>query len=601
MSDLLNSASLVMIPSGYKEDVVYSQIPTDGSGDLSFTRASNGTRINSAGLVEVCPWNLAGYSEDFSNAYWTKNRSSITANSTTAPNGTTTADSLIEDTANGTHEFITVLAVDLQTYSFSIYAKANTRSKIQLVLAGTPWATGGNGEVSFDLSTGAVISAVNGASGVIESVGNGWYRCTITKITSVADPSGVLAVRLLDASGNSSYTGNGTSGAYYWGAQLNIGSTAKPYFPTTDRLNVPRLTYQNGGGGCPSLLLEKQSTNLAIESEQLNLWNGANASVTANTSVSPDGTQNADNVNITATNGYWRRNPLTFANSTSYTASIFVKKSATTGTKTFGFYYNNNVGSPNNGTWNCVINLTNITATTTAGGTAGTGIPTILSTNIVDYGSGWYRVEVAFTTGSAAGNSGSEIGFEANGVVVDFLAWGAQLEAGAYATSYIPTLAASATRGADFYAKAGFGNTSTAGTLYYEFQNHQSPAAANGFYMVCLFAGSTVTSTDFSPAESISILNNGLAVEGRNDGYATTLFSITPAINATVKIALRYDGTNVVAFVNGVKGTVFSDTAVGAKNAIRVNNGENATHATKQLLYFPSALTDAQLIELTTL
>jgi hypothetical protein len=54
MSDLLNSASLVMIPSGYKEDVVYSQIPTDGNGDLSFTRASNGTRINSAGLVEVC-------------------------------------------------------------------------------------------------------------------------------------------------------------------------------------------------------------------------------------------------------------------------------------------------------------------------------------------------------------------------------------------------------------------------------------------------------------------------------------------------------------------------------------------------------------------
>jgi hypothetical protein len=51
--------------------------------------------------------------------------------------------------------------------------------------------------------------------------------------------------------------------SFAWGAQLNIGSTAKPYFPTTDRLNVPRLTYQNGGGGCPSLLLEKQSTNLS--------------------------------------------------------------------------------------------------------------------------------------------------------------------------------------------------------------------------------------------------------------------------------------------------------------------------------------------------
>jgi hypothetical protein len=57
MSDLLNSVSLVMIPSGYAEDKVYSAVPTDGSGDLSFTRSSNGTRINSAGLVEVVPWN----------------------------------------------------------------------------------------------------------------------------------------------------------------------------------------------------------------------------------------------------------------------------------------------------------------------------------------------------------------------------------------------------------------------------------------------------------------------------------------------------------------------------------------------------------------
>jgi hypothetical protein len=65
MSDLLNQASLVMVPSGYKEDTVYSVVPSDGSGDLSFTRASNGTRINSAGLVEVTPWNLLEYSENF--------------------------------------------------------------------------------------------------------------------------------------------------------------------------------------------------------------------------------------------------------------------------------------------------------------------------------------------------------------------------------------------------------------------------------------------------------------------------------------------------------------------------------------------------------
>ena len=83
MSDLLNQASLVMVPSGYKEDTVYSVVPTDGSGDLSFTRASNGTRVNSAGLVEVCPWNLAEYSEDFSNGVWSALDATITTNAAT--------------------------------------------------------------------------------------------------------------------------------------------------------------------------------------------------------------------------------------------------------------------------------------------------------------------------------------------------------------------------------------------------------------------------------------------------------------------------------------------------------------------------------------
>jgi hypothetical protein len=106
MSDLLNSASLVMIPSGYKEDVVYSQIPTDGSGDLSFTRASNGTRINSAGLVEVVAWNLAEQSESFDNVAWVKTTDgqvTITANATTAPNGTLTADKMIASANAGFH------------------------------------------------------------------------------------------------------------------------------------------------------------------------------------------------------------------------------------------------------------------------------------------------------------------------------------------------------------------------------------------------------------------------------------------------------------------------------------------------------------------
>ena len=97
MSTLLEQASLVLIPSGYKEDTVYSVIPSNGSGDMSFTRASDGTRINSDGLVEVCPWDLFTYSEQFQNANWLSGgngKPTMTDNFAEAPNGTFTASKM---------------------------------------------------------------------------------------------------------------------------------------------------------------------------------------------------------------------------------------------------------------------------------------------------------------------------------------------------------------------------------------------------------------------------------------------------------------------------------------------------------------------------
>ena len=99
MSDLLNQASLVMVPSGYKEDTVYSVVPSDGSGDMAFSRASNGTRVNSAGLVEVCPWNEAQQSNTFGTSPWSNTLDTgatltYTANYGTAPDGTSTAGRL---------------------------------------------------------------------------------------------------------------------------------------------------------------------------------------------------------------------------------------------------------------------------------------------------------------------------------------------------------------------------------------------------------------------------------------------------------------------------------------------------------------------------
>ena len=297
MSDLLNSASLVMIPSGYKEDTVYSVVPSDGSGDLTLTRASNGTRVNSLGLVEDVPWNLLQQSETFDNGIWgILNSASVSANTTTAPNGTTTADTLTFS-ANSSSTIYQSISSPAGETTLSIYAKTASGTKQFRLRIDEP---GGNASSDFTATTE-------------------WQRFEFNLTTSSA---GVNFYIINDNAG--------TAGSIFiWGAQLNIGSTAKPYFPTTDRLNVPRLTYQNGGGGCPSLLLEKQSTNYALWSEAFTngVWATYNGTTTDNETISPDGTQNASKVIMGAGNSATIRQTIGgLSNGQPYTFSLYIKQ-----------------------------------------------------------------------------------------------------------------------------------------------------------------------------------------------------------------------------------------------------------------------------------
>ena len=381
MSDLLNSASLVMVPSGYKEDTVYSVVPSDGSGDLAFTRASNGTRVNSAGLVEVVPWNLIEQSETLNVSPWvpyalgTASVPVITANDTTAPNGTMTADKVVFDTGAGTSPSDrSVVLQDIFTqpigiYTASIYAKvASGTAKIIMRCAG-----------------GAAYTTLN--------LTTEWQRFEVAE-TNIAFGTISIEFGLRRGLVNEPLTSPVT--CFIWGAQVNIGSTAKPYFPTTDRLNVPRLTYQNGGGGCPSLLLEKQSTNLFTYSEELQTGTGGTITVTPNTTISPDGTQNADSLgagyltkSLSATAGTW-----TFSTFAKYlsanTVSLYIYD---------GAYYN------------AVFNVsTGVVTSSDAGVTA----------SIQNMGNGWYRCIMTATTA----NNVSEVGFGSGNVY----AWGCQFE-----------------------------------------------------------------------------------------------------------------------------------------------------------------------------
>ena len=129
---LLDTASLLLTPNAYKEGKLYSVIPSDGSGDFTFTRATTATRVNSDGLVELVPYNLLQRSEEFDNVAWNKSRATITANATTAPDGTITADTFTGNGASGIH--IVFCQTDLIGVgnTISVYAKKNTNDFLQI-------------------------------------------------------------------------------------------------------------------------------------------------------------------------------------------------------------------------------------------------------------------------------------------------------------------------------------------------------------------------------------------------------------------------------------------------------------------------------------
>jgi Concanavalin A-like lectin/glucanases superfamily len=171
--------------------------------------------------------NLINYSQNFENGVWTKDRSSVGTNYLMAPDGTPTADKLIEDTtASNTHRtYINNMTLtNGVTYCFSVYAKAGERSAFAL----EAWNGSTANYCYADLSTGTVISGSH-ASAVVTSVGNGWYRCSVTLSGAGLGGSG-SAFYLMNAAvaGSFSYTGNGSSGIYFWGAQIEASTAGVP-------------------------------------------------------------------------------------------------------------------------------------------------------------------------------------------------------------------------------------------------------------------------------------------------------------------------------------------------------------------------------------
>lgn len=212
-------------------------------------------------LIEESRTNLITQSEDFSAAGWLRTGilpfgSGSTVNAARAPDGAITMDRLVEDTSNGVHETRWSQNVTAGlTYAGSVFLEAGERTKVILYLASTGFSTAPG--VLFDLVAGTATTFQNPGSIVdfnIEPCGNGIYRCWLSGVaTNTA--AGTFFVRYHN--GGASYVGDGVSGAYMWGGQIEVGPKPSSYMKTAgatftraaDNATIPLGSWFNAAEG----------------------------------------------------------------------------------------------------------------------------------------------------------------------------------------------------------------------------------------------------------------------------------------------------------------------------------------------------------------
>jgi len=271
--------SLILVPARFKTGKLYTPLATTSggvvlgaSGDFNVTRATTATRVNASGLIEVvasgiprldyplgggCPAllvepsgsNLALHSENLA-TIWSPvqllafgSGSVLNTTGTLDPYGTNVADLIVANTSVNQHRVDQTTVSVSGSYTFSIFLKAAGYNFARLRLTGVG--------ATFNLASGTISATDSGIVSSIQSYGNGWYRCIISKAVSVANE--IVRVNMQPTQSAADFEGDGASGIYIFGSQYESGTVATSYIPTTtgsDTRTADVITLSGAVSGC---------------------------------------------------------------------------------------------------------------------------------------------------------------------------------------------------------------------------------------------------------------------------------------------------------------------------------------------------------------
>jgi hypothetical protein len=386
--------------------------------------------------------NLLVQSQSFGTTWTNNNTVPATTSVVNAPDGTTTAWTLADNSTSNYHMNQQNGPTAAGTYTFSCYLKSSASQ--QYVQLGAWTSASGYATATFDLTgitfTTAVGSGFSAQSATMTQVGStGWYRCTLTYTCTGGSAYGIGFNNSATAGWFPTYSGSGST-FYLWGAQLEQRNTLSAYNATTTvgvanyipqlqtaPANTGRIVYDPVTGVCNGLLVEETRTNLALQSAFATSWTGTNV-ITTTTNISPDGTNSAIYLTDTSTSGLHSVTQSITLTAYPYTFSVFAKAGGRSWIK---------LSLATSGTNGAFFNLsTGVVSSVDSGYT-----PTITAV-----GNGWYRCSVTVTVTAASwiaqvllstdGSTLTYAGDNWSGASI----WGAQVEFSSFPTSYIPTL-----------------------------------------------------------------------------------------------------------------------------------------------------------------